>query len=167
MVSPNVQAGRIDRPDTLLAFLGSWVAGPTPLRTKGRRSVCPRTVLPNPCWKRLSWQPSFCAPCLGPRLALARRGPLQWARADTQARVTVTQWHPWRQVADGPLCFSQNWMGRMWSRPNWSTSEAATIRPSSGKRLADWRYLPWRRPRGTELSRLTPLRQLLSSALSR
>ncbi len=47
----------------------------SPLRTKGRRSVCPRTALPNPCWKHLSWQPSFCAPCLGSRLALARRGP--------------------------------------------------------------------------------------------
>ncbi len=166
MVSPNVQAGRIDRPDTLLAFLGSWGAGPTPLQTKGRRSVCPRTVLANPCWKRLSWQPSFCAPCLGPRLALARRGPLQWARADTQARVTVTQWRPWRQAADGPLCFSQNWMGRMWSRPNWSTSEAATIRPSILRKAfsrlavpslkeAVWRWI------------VTLLRQLLSSALSR
>ncbi len=68
-------AGRIDRPDTLLAFLGSWCVGPTPLRTKGRKSVYPGKALPNPCWKRLSWQPSFCAPCLGSRLALARRDP--------------------------------------------------------------------------------------------
>ncbi len=73
---PECPAGRIYRPDTLLAFLGSWCADPTPLRTTGRRSVCPRTAaLPNPCWKHLSWQPSFCAPCLGSRLALARRGP--------------------------------------------------------------------------------------------
>ncbi len=60
---PLCPAGRIDMHGTLLAFLGSWCAGPTPLRTKDRRSVCPHTVLPNPCWKRLSWQPSFCAPC--------------------------------------------------------------------------------------------------------
>ncbi len=46
---PECLAGRIDRPDTLLAFLGSWCAGPTPLRTTGRRSVYPRTALPNPC----------------------------------------------------------------------------------------------------------------------
>ncbi len=72
---PKCPAGKIDRPDTLLAFLGSWCAGPTPLRTIDRRSVCPRTALPKPCWKRLSWQPSFCALCLGSRLALARRGP--------------------------------------------------------------------------------------------
>ncbi len=69
------QAGRIDRPNTLLAILGSWCAGPTPLRTTGWRSVCLRTALPNPSWKRLSWHPSFCAPCLGSRLALARPGP--------------------------------------------------------------------------------------------
>ncbi len=53
-------AGKIDR---------------TPLRTKDRRSVCPRTAPPNPCWKRLSWQHSFRVPCLGLYLALARRGP--------------------------------------------------------------------------------------------
>ncbi len=62
-------AGRIDRPGTLLAFLGSWCACPTPSLTKDRRSVCPRTTLPNPCWKRLSWQPSFCAPCVRSRPA--------------------------------------------------------------------------------------------------
>ncbi len=28
----------------------------------------------NPCWRCLSWQPSFCEPCLRSRLALARRG---------------------------------------------------------------------------------------------
>ncbi len=39
------------------------------VRTKGRRSVCPRTA------KLLSWQSSFCAPCLRSRLALARGGP--------------------------------------------------------------------------------------------
>ncbi len=72
---PECLAGRIDRPDTLLALLGSWCAGPTPLRTIGRRLVCPRTALPNAFWKRLSWQPSFCAPCLGSLLALARRDP--------------------------------------------------------------------------------------------
>ncbi len=68
-------AGRVDRPDTLLAFLGSLCAGPIPLRTIDRRSVCPRTALPNPWWKRLSWQPSFCAPCLESCLALARGFP--------------------------------------------------------------------------------------------
>ncbi len=67
-------AGRVDRPDTLLAFLGSLCAGPIPLQTIDRRSVCPRTALPNPYWKRLSWQPSFCAPCLESCLALARGG---------------------------------------------------------------------------------------------
>ncbi len=72
---PECSAGRIDRPDTLLAFIGSWCAGPTPLRTTSRRLVCLHTALPNPYWKHLSWQPSFCAPCLGSRIALARRGP--------------------------------------------------------------------------------------------
>ncbi len=100
---PLCPAGRID---------SSWCAGPT--RTKDRRSVCLRTALSNHCWKRLSWQPSFCAPCLRSRLALA----FLRARADTQAWVTVTRWHPWRQAAGGTLCFSQNWMGRMRSRPN-------------------------------------------------
>ncbi len=38
------------------------------------RSVCPRTGLPNPCWKHLSWHPSFCVPCLESCLALARAG---------------------------------------------------------------------------------------------
>ncbi len=66
---------RIDRSDTLLAFIGSWFAAPTPLRTTGRMWVCPRTALPISCWKHLSWQPFFCAPCLGSRLALAKRGP--------------------------------------------------------------------------------------------
>ncbi len=60
----------------------------------------------------------------------SQKGSLLQARADTQARVTVTRWRPWRQAADGTLCFSQNWMGRMWSRPNWSTGGAAAIRPS-------------------------------------
>ncbi len=69
---PLCPAGRIDRHGTLLAFLGSWCAGPTPLRTKDQRSVCLHTVLPNPCWKHLSWQPSFCAQCLGSLLILAR-----------------------------------------------------------------------------------------------
>ncbi len=72
---PVCLALRIDRPDTMLAFLGSWCVGPTALRTRDRRSVYPCTALPNPCWKCLPWQPSFCAPCLGSRLALARRGP--------------------------------------------------------------------------------------------
>ncbi len=75
---PRMSGRRIDRPDTLLAFLGSWCAGPTPLRTIGRRSVCPRTALPNPCWKHLPWQPSFV--CRDSQM-----GSLQWARADTQA----------------------------------------------------------------------------------
>ncbi len=60
----------------------------------------------------------------------SQRRSLQRARADTQARVTVTWWRPWRQVADGTVCFSQNWMGCMWSRPNWSTGKATAIRPS-------------------------------------
>ncbi len=41
----------------------------------------------------------------------SQKGSLQRARADTQARVTVTPWRPWRQATDGTLCFSQNWMG--------------------------------------------------------
>ncbi len=56
---PLCLAGRID---------SSWCAGPT--RTKDRRSVCLRTALSKHCWKRLSWQPSFCAPCLRSCLAL-------------------------------------------------------------------------------------------------
>ncbi len=64
------------------------------------------------------------------RPCFSQKESLQWARADTQAQVTVTRWHTGHQAADGTLCFSQNWMGRMWSRPNWSTGEAAAIRPS-------------------------------------
>ncbi len=69
----------------------------------------------------------------------SQRGSLQQVRADTQARVTVMWWRPWRQAADGTLCFSQNLMGRMWSRPNWSTGKAAAIRPSIfWKALSGW-----------------------------
>ncbi len=71
---PVCPVGWIDRPDILLAFLSSWCAGSIPPRPIDRRSVCRCTALPNPCWKRLSWQPSFSAPCLESRLALARGG---------------------------------------------------------------------------------------------
>ncbi len=71
---PVFLAGRIDRPGTLLEFNDSWCAGPTPSRIKDRRSICLRTALPNPCWKHLSCQPSFCAPYLRSQIALARRG---------------------------------------------------------------------------------------------
>ncbi len=91
---PLCPAGRIDRPDTLLAYLGSWCAGPTPLRSKDWRSVCPRTALPNPCWKHLSWQPSFCA-VSKITACFSQKGSLQWAWADTQARFTATRWCPW------------------------------------------------------------------------
>ncbi len=80
----------------------------------------------------------------------SKRRSLQWAKADTQARVTVTRWSPWRQAADGTLCFSQNWMGCMWSRPNWSTSEAAAIMPSilwkalSGRAVPSSKEAAWR-----------------------
>ncbi len=47
----------------------------------------------------------------------SQKGSLQRARADTQAM-------------DGTLCFSQNWLDRMWCRPNLSSGEAAAIRPS-------------------------------------
>ncbi len=68
-----------------------------------------------------------------------QRRSLQWARADTQARVTVMRWCPWRQAVDGTLYFSKNWMGHMQSRPNWSTGEAAAIRPSIfWKALSGW-----------------------------
>ncbi len=85
----------------------------------------------------------------------SQKGSLQWARADTQARVTVTWWLPWRQAADGTLCFSQNW-----SRPNWSTGKAAALRPSIFWKALSRRVVP-------SLSWLVPLRPLLSSALSR
>ncbi len=58
-------------------------------RTQDQRLVCLRTALPNPCWKNLSWQPSFCAPCIRSRLALARGGP-------SSGR--------WRQAADRTVC---------------------------------------------------------------
>ncbi len=60
----------------------------------------------------------------------SQKWSLQRAWADTQARVTVTRWRLWCQAVDETLCFSQNWMGRMWIRPNWSNGEAAAIRPS-------------------------------------
>ncbi len=54
----------------------------------------------------------------------SQKRSLPRARADTHARVTVTR--PWRQAPDGTLCFSQNWIGHMWSR-NRSTGKAAAI----------------------------------------
>ncbi len=118
---PECLAGRIDRPDTLLAFLGSWCAGPTPLRTKGRWSVCPRIAPPQPLLEAsvATTFLLFTVSRITPRFS--QKGSLQRARADTQVWVTVTRWRPWRQAGDGTLCFSQNWMGRMWSRPSWST----------------------------------------------
>ncbi len=77
----------------------------------------------------------------------------------------VTRWCPWRQVADGTLCLSQNWMGRMWSRPSWSTDEAAAIRPSIFWK-ADGRYIPWRKPRGAESRQLLHLHLVWLSAES-
>ncbi len=105
---PECPAGRIDRPDTLLAFLGSWCAGPTPLRTTGRRSVCPCTALPNPCWKHLSWQPSFCAPFLGSRLALGPKGPGLIHRPESPLRVaSMTPGHGWNPLLQPELVGSQ------------------------------------------------------------
>ncbi len=92
---PVCPAGRIDRPDTLAEFLDSWCAGPTPFRTKDRRSVCTRTALPNHCWKRLPSQPSFSAPCLGSRLALAIRSP---------SNGMAPQWRPFEPELIDSLC---------------------------------------------------------------
>ncbi len=49
---------------------------------------------------------------------------------------------PLRQAADGTLCFSQNWMGPMWSRPNWSTGEVSAIRPSIFWKALSGRAVP-------------------------
>ncbi len=92
-------------------------------KTEGRFAVAQRSS--NPCWKCLSWQPSFCALCLRSRLALASGGPSNGPglihRPESPLR---------GEAADGALCFSQNWMGYIWSRPNWSTGEAAAITKS-------------------------------------
>ncbi len=66
-------------------------------------------------------------------------GFLRQARADTQARVTVTWWRPWCHAVDRNLFFNQNWMGRKWSRPNRVPANAAAIRPSIfWKALSRW-----------------------------
>ncbi len=109
---------------------------PTPPRTKDRWSVCLRTA-PQPLLEAsvittfLLCAVSKITPCFSQRRSLQR------ARADIQARVTVMRW---RQAVDGTLCFSQNLMGRMQSRPNWSTGETAAIRPGIifWKALSGW-----------------------------
>ncbi len=136
---PVCPAGRIDRSDTLLDFLDCWCAGPSPPRIKERRSVCLRTALPSPCWKRLSWQPSFCVPCLRSRLALARGDPSNGPGLIHKPKSPLRG-----GVRGGALYFSQNWMGHMWSRPNWSTGETAAIRDG----------LPGLGPRDKRLKRL-------------
>ncbi len=79
-----------------------------------------------------------------------QRGFFQRVRADTQARVTVTRWHPWCQATAGRLCFNQNWMGRIGSKPSRSTGEAAAIRPSifwralSGRAVPSLKEAEWR-----------------------
>ncbi len=92
-------------------------------KTDGRFAFAQRSS--NPCWKCLSLQPSFCALCLRSRLALASGGPSNGPglihRPESPLR---------GEAADGALCFSQNWMGYIWSRPNWSAGEAAAIMKS-------------------------------------
>ncbi len=107
-----------------LVFVPHFV--PHPSRTKDWRSVCPLQPL-----LEASVVKSFllCAvskvmPCF------SQKRSLQCARADTQAQIAIMRWRPWRQAMDGTLYFSQNWIGRMWSRPNQSTGEATAIRPS-------------------------------------
>ncbi len=55
--------------------------GPTPLRTKSRRSVCPCTALPNPCRKHLVVTTFLL--CTVSRITphFSQKGSLQWARA--------------------------------------------------------------------------------------
>ncbi len=112
---PVCPAGRIDRHDTLLAFLGSWCAGPTPLRAKdtarAQRTVCPRTAH-NPCWKRLSWQPSFYAPCLRSHLALARGGPFNGPGLIHRPESPLHGWNP--LIQDGSLDGWVAWVATGW-----------------------------------------------------
>ncbi len=133
---PVCPAGRIDRPDSF--------------SDQKPKVGLPSHSAPQP-WLEASIMTTIllCAvsnitPCF------SQKRSLQWARADTQARVTVSRWRPWHQEADGTLCFSQNWIGCMWSRPNKTTGEAAAIWPSilwkalSGQVFASSKEAAWR-----------------------
>ncbi len=90
----------------------------------------------------------------------SQKGSLQQARADTQARVTVTQMEPSASARTG-------WVACEADPTEVPAKPLPYVPAFSGKLWADRRYLPWRRPSGAELLWLAPLRQLLSSALSR
>ncbi len=72
------------------------------------RPICPPTALPNPCWKCLSWQPSFCVPCLGSCLTLARRVPTTgqgWYTGPSHcyAVASMTPSHGWNPLLQPEL----------------------------------------------------------------
>ncbi len=113
-------------PNLLPAFPGSWYEGNSP-------SFDQYTVeqhSPNLSWRRLSRPPAFCRPSPGARPIPSIYGSNKGARAATQAWLTVTRRHPWRQACGGTQGFSQYWRDHMWSRPNWSTEDAEAMRPS-------------------------------------
>ncbi len=80
---PVCPAGRIDRPGTLLGFLGSWCAGPTPSWTRDRKVGLPSHSAPQPLLEAsvvttfLLCTVSKITPCF------RQKRSLQWARADT------------------------------------------------------------------------------------
>ncbi len=98
---PECLAGRIDRPDTLRAFPGSWCAGLTPLREHRPKVGLPSHSAPQPLLET-SVVTTFLL-CAVSRITprFSQKGSLQRARADTQVWVTVTRWRPWSQAADG------------------------------------------------------------------
>ncbi len=132
---PVCPAGRIDRPDSF--------------SDQKQKVGLPSHSAPQP-WLEASVMTTILLCAMSNiTLCFSQKRSLQWARADTQARVTVSRWRPWHQEADGTLCFSQNWIGCMWSRPNKTTGEAAAIWPSilwkalSGRVVASSKEAAW------------------------
>ncbi len=128
MVSLQVWTGRTDRPDTLLAFPGSWCEALPLLSTNGWKSVCHRTELPKLCWKHLSRQPSSCKPFPGPRPVPSTESPSKWLGLLHWS--TLIRRRPWRHAWNGTRGFSQRWRGHIRSRPSCSAGDAAAMRPS-------------------------------------
>ncbi len=125
---PSGLAGRTDRPDTLLAFPGSWCEALPLLSTNGWKSVCHRTELPKLCWKHLSRQPSSCKPFPGPRPVPSTESPSKWLGLLHWS--TLIRRRPWRHAWNGTRGFSQRWRGHIRSRPSCSAGDAAAMRPS-------------------------------------
>ncbi len=121
---------------------------------------CPRTTLLNPCWKCLSWQPSFCAPCLESRLALARRGPSNRPGLIHRPESPLRRWNLLLQPELDGSHVKQTQLKYRRSRCHMSPHFLESFEQTGGTFLEGGRVV-------LNCCGLAPLRQLLSSALSR